>query len=101
MTLPLEAVIYAALLAVMSLITFLTYALDKRAATRQQFRTPEATLHLLELLGGYPGGLLARRYLRHKSAKLSFRIVSWTIILIHAALIIAWVTWRFAPATTA
>ena len=33
-----------------SVITFLVYGLDKRAAVRGRGRTPEATLHLLELL---------------------------------------------------
>jgi uncharacterized membrane protein YsdA (DUF1294 family)/cold shock CspA family protein len=48
----------------MSAITFLAYALDKSAAQRQAQRTPESTLHVLSLLGGWPGALLAQQYLR-------------------------------------
>lgn len=68
-----------------SVVTFAMYAIDKRAAVAGRWRTPEATLHLAELLGGWPGGLAARRLLRHKSRKLSFRVVSWGVIALHAA----------------
>lgn len=79
----------------MSVATFLAYWRDKRAAARPGARrTPERTLHTLEALGGWPGGLAARRALRHKSAKRSFRAVSWLIILAHACAwaAFAWLT---------
>ena len=41
----------------------------------------EAQLHLLELLGGWPGALLAQRRLRHKCSKRSYQIVFWLIVL--------------------
>lgn len=68
---------------VASTTTFVLYWRDKRAAGRQAWRTPEATLHLSELLGGWVGGLLARKLLRHKSRKLPFRMLSWAIIAVH------------------
>lgn len=40
---------------VMSLITFLMYAVDKGAAERGNRRVPEGRLHLFELLCGWPG----------------------------------------------
>ncbi len=76
--------------AVASVLTFFVYGLDKRAAMRGRWRTPEATLHLLELLGGFPGALLAQRILRHKRAKVRYLIVFWLIVLLHAA---AWGGW--------
>ncbi len=76
--------------AVASVITFFAYGLDKRAARRGRWRTPEATLHLLELLGGFPGAMLAQRIFRHKRGKLSYLIVFWLIVAIHAA---GWTTW--------
>ena len=69
----------------MSAIAFGAYALDKRAARCQGGRTPEMTLHLLELLGGWPGALLAQRVLRHKNAKASYQIVFWLIGALHVA----------------
>lgn len=60
-----------------SLATFVVYALDKRAARTGRRRTPERTLLLLGLVGGWPGGLLAQTLVRHKSAKTSFLIKFW------------------------
>lgn len=56
-------------------VTFVAYWIDKRAAQAQARRTPEATLHLLELLGGWPAAWLAQRVLRHKSRKENYRLV--------------------------
>ncbi len=61
----------------MSFITFLVYALDKSAAKKGQWRTAENTLHFLALIGGWPGALLAQKFLRHKSKKVSFQIAFW------------------------
>lgn len=67
----------------MSVITFVAYALDKSAAQRNAWRTPESTLHLLALVGGWPGALAAQRLLRHKSAKASFQIVFIATVLLN------------------
>lgn len=61
----------------MSLLTYLFYAHDKSAARDNRRRTPEDTLHLLALLGGWPGALVAQQTLRHKSIKQSFRRKFW------------------------
>jgi uncharacterized membrane protein YsdA (DUF1294 family) len=58
-----------------SLLTFVQYAIDKRASRRGRWRVSEARLHGLALLGGWPGALLARRWLRHKSSKRGFGFV--------------------------
>jgi uncharacterized membrane protein YsdA (DUF1294 family) len=72
----------------MSLVAFIAFAVDKRAAARGLRRTPERVLHTMELLGGWPGALLAVYLLRHKSAKLRYRLVQWGIVASHAA---AWI----------
>lgn len=59
-----------------SLAAFLRFATDKRAAARGRRRVPERSLHLLELLGGFPGAFLAIVMLRHKNRKPSFLAVS-------------------------
>ena len=65
-----------------SLLTYLAYLFDKRSAQRGGWRTQESTLHLMSLLGGWPGALLAQRILRHKSSKREFRWVFWgTVVL--------------------
>lgn len=70
----------AALYLGMSLLTFIAYALDKHAAKTGRWRTPEATLHLMELAGGWPGALLAQQLLRHKNRKLSYQLAFWIIV---------------------
>ena len=68
-----------------SMITFIVYAIDKSAAQAGRWRTSEASLHLLGLLGGWPGALLAQQTLRHKSRKESFRVTLWFTVLLNCA----------------
>jgi uncharacterized membrane protein YsdA (DUF1294 family) len=67
----------------LSAVTFIVYAIDKSAAKRNARRTPENTLHLLAILGGWPGALLAQTWLRHKSSKTSFRRVFWVTVTVN------------------
>ena len=73
----------------LSVVTFVTYAWDKWRAKRGADRMAEATLHLLEMLGGWPGALAAQHWLRHKSRKRSYQVRFWIIVLCHVG---AW-TW--------
>ena len=95
-TIPLFAVLYAvvaalwrppAVLALVylsaSAVTFLAYRGDKAAAKRKDQRTPEITLHLLALVGGWPGALLAQQLLRHKSVKGEFRSMFWRTVVLN------------------
>jgi uncharacterized membrane protein YsdA (DUF1294 family)/cold shock CspA family protein len=77
------AILIAYLLA--SLATFAVYALDKRAAEKGHWRTPESTLHLMSLAGGWPGALFAQSQLRHKTRKQPFRAVFWLTVLLNGA----------------
>jgi uncharacterized membrane protein YsdA (DUF1294 family)/cold shock CspA family protein len=60
--------------AAMSAATYSAYQADKTAAVRRTWRTKESTLHTLALLCGWPGALIAQRWLRHKSVKGPFLI---------------------------
>jgi len=66
-----------------SVITFIVYAFDKSKAKRGAWRIKESTLHLLAILGGWPGAALAQQYLRHKSQKRPFRLVFWLTVIVN------------------
>ncbi len=67
----------------MSALGFSLYGLDKRASTRGGWRTSEARLHLVELLGGWPGALLAQRVFRHKTRKTSFQVMFYLAVAVN------------------
>jgi len=68
---------------VASAVAFFAYALDKSAARTNRWRTPESTLHILGLVGGWPGALLAQKVLRHKSKKQSFHVAFWVTVILN------------------
>lgn len=68
---------------VISVWTYLAYRGDKKKAEAGEWRTPESTLHFLELLGGWPAAFLSQRLLRHKISKLKYQLVFWAIVAIH------------------
>lgn len=69
----------------MSVVTFLAYWRDKRAAQKEQWRTPESTLQGLAFLCGWPGAWLAQGQLRHKCNKRSFLAVFWVMVTCNIA----------------
>jgi uncharacterized membrane protein YsdA (DUF1294 family)/cold shock CspA family protein len=70
-----------------SFAVFMAYAFDKSAAMNRRRRTPENILHLMNLLGGWPGGLIASQLFRHKSKKLEFRTAFYFSIVLNCAAI--------------
>jgi uncharacterized membrane protein YsdA (DUF1294 family)/cold shock CspA family protein len=74
-----------ALYAIVSLLTFFLYWRDKHSALKDRWRTPETTLHLFELAGGWPGALVAQQVFRHKTRKLSYQLAFWLIVVLHQA----------------
>lgn len=76
----------------MSFITYLFYKCDKYAAQKGTWRTPENTLHLLAMFGGWPGALVAQQALRHKSTKRSFRAVFWVTVALNSCAFIVLTT---------
>jgi uncharacterized membrane protein YsdA (DUF1294 family) len=75
----------------MSLLTMVTYGLDKEKAERGEWRTAESLLHLLELAGGWPGALVAQQLFRHKTRKVGYQAIFWLTVLLHLGF---W-TWVF------
>lgn len=69
----------------LSLVAFFVYRSDKRRAAAGEWRVPEATLHLLALIGGWPGAFLAQRAFRHKISKVPFQCVFWAVVLLYQA----------------
>lgn len=82
---------------VLSLLTFVMYARDKAAAEKGAWRTQENTLHMLSLVGGWPGALIAQQQLRHKTNKKSFRSVFRLTVLLNCGAFI----WLFTPSGAA
>jgi uncharacterized membrane protein YsdA (DUF1294 family) len=70
-----------------SIISYYLYAKDKKAAKNGMWRVPENTLHLSALLGGWPGSILGQQKLRHKTKKVSFRIVFFITLLTNLCLL--------------
>ena len=72
-----------------SFIVFCLYWLDKVAAERDIRRTPESTLQLLALAGGWPGAWVAQQLFRHKTRKASFQTAFWFCVGLNCLALIA------------
>jgi len=70
---------------ILNLIAFLAYGWDKRKAKNNQWRTPEATLLLLALLGPF-GATAGMQFFRHKTKKPKFKLV-YVFLVLHLILI--------------
>lgn len=61
-------------LCVINLVTFVMFGMDKRRASRQQYRISEHQLYAAVWLGWVLGALIAMQLFRHKTIKSSFMI---------------------------
>lgn len=75
---------------VINIITFLAMWIDKRRAVKGAWRTSEATLLTLVLLGGGIGGIAGMYIFRHKTKKLRFS-VGFPAILIFETIVIIYI----------
>lgn len=72
-----------------SLITLAIYALDKKyALDNTSNRIPENTLHVLAVMGGWAGALVARFLFRHKTQKQPFVQLFWVTVALNVAITI-------------
>jgi uncharacterized membrane protein YsdA (DUF1294 family)/cold shock CspA family protein len=69
----------------MSVVAHIAYFLDKSAARNNRWRTRESTLHLLGVLGGWPGAIFAQQFYRHKSQKQSFQTMFRLTVIANCA----------------
>ncbi len=86
--------IYAAYIALLSVITFCAYAADKRKAQKGGWRTPEKVLLSLSFFGGAAGGLFAMAWVRHKTKHWYFLVINGVGLIWQAAVGI-WLLLKF------
>ena len=74
-----------AYLALINLLTFVFYGVDKRRAQKGAWRISEKTLLLLPLLGGSIGGILGMRVFRHKTKHWYFQFGVPAVLVLQLA----------------
>ena len=79
-------------LAVINLIAFAVFGIDKKRAKKGQWRIPEKTLFLTALLGGSIGALLGMYIFHHKTKHWYFQIGIPAIMIAQIALAVWLVT---------
>ena len=82
--------------AVMSLIAFAAFGLDKYKAKTDKWRTPEKTLFLLAIIGGGVGAFLGMQVFRHKTKHQQF-VIGIPLIMIAQLALIAWLWIKVLP----
>ncbi len=80
-------------LAVMNVVTFFMYGVDKWKAKRSKWRVSEAVLILMAVLGGSVGAWLGMKAWRHKTQHKKFRY-GLPFILIAQIAIVIWIAYR-------
>jgi uncharacterized membrane protein YsdA (DUF1294 family) len=76
---------------IINLVAFTATWVDKRRAGAGKWRIKERTLFTYALLGGIWGLLLGMRRFRHKTRKLSFRIIATLILILNIGYyVLAW-----------
>lgn len=74
--------------AIINIIAFTVYGIDKRKAIRHHYRIPESTLILLALAGGTAGAWLGMQMFRHKTKKPKFRYGIPVIFVVQVLIIV-------------
>lgn len=81
-------IITLAFIFVMSVVGFISMGADKRKAKKGKWRTPEATLFIIALLGGALGSVLGMYVFRHKTKHWYFKLFMPLILLCQIALVV-------------
>lgn len=76
-------------LAVINIITWLTFGLDKWKAKAGRRRIPEKTLLGMALIGGAAGAIAGMMLFRHKTRKAKFFISVPVMFVVHCVILAA------------
>ncbi|MGY3571858.1 DUF1294 domain-containing protein [Vibrio sp. SCSIO 43135] len=76
-----------------SAVTYSLYGYDKTAEATGGWRVPETLLHVISVMGGWPGAILAQSILQHKSRVPVFMFIFWLTLLINFLLF----CWTLTP----
>ena len=87
--------IYLLVVAVMSLIAFFAYLVDKRKAQKGKWRVKESVLILLGFFGGAAGALLSMKIFRHKTKHWYFWLTNILFLIMHVVVAV-WICLKFA-----
>jgi len=79
-------------LAVINVVTFVLYGIDKFKAQHARWRIPESVLIGLAVIGGSIGAWLGMMVWRHKTQHKKFKYGVPLILVVQIALLILW--WR-------
>lgn len=66
-----------------SVAAWILFRHDKKLAAAGRWRNSETELHGLEFLGGWPGAFLAQQKFRHKTRKVSYQLIFWSIVFLY------------------
>ncbi|WP_430614702.1 DUF1294 domain-containing protein [Flavobacterium sp. JP2137] len=75
-------------LLVVNYLAFALFAYDKEKAQKKGRRVPEKNLLLLSFIGGTFGAWIAMNKLRHKTAKSSFKMQFYAIVVVQLLLLV-------------
>lgn len=82
------AYVIATYIAVINLVTFIAFAIDKSKAKSKNRRIPERTLLIMSALGGSLGAMLAMHFIRHKTQHAKFKYGIPAMLVAHVALLV-------------
>jgi uncharacterized membrane protein YsdA (DUF1294 family)/cold shock CspA family protein len=74
---------------VTSILSFIVYAADKKAATIGGWRISESSLLALGIIGGWPGAIVGQQLYRHKTRKVGFRSAFWGTVALNVLALVS------------
>ena len=80
-------IIVLAFVFIMSVVGFISMGADKQKAKKGKWRTPEATLFIIALLGGALGSVIGMQVFRHKTKHWYFALFMPLILVAQIALV--------------